>query len=180
MNRPDELIGKHEKVIATAAYKFRKAAEYDDLYQEGMIAVWLSPPDADTKYINSAIFNRMKNWVRYVKRLRHYQTASYEEIVGMAEYTTSVVENLLRNYYTLQSHPDSTFSHYYVDINRGLKELAEQNPSLHSVIVNVLVNSTPIQQAALEAGVTTRQINYRLHDGLDLLTMIMNGEYVAS
>jgi len=27
-------------------------------------------------------------------------------------YTTEVVENLLRNYYTLQQHPDSTFSFY--------------------------------------------------------------------
>lgn len=76
-----ELIGKHEKVIAAAAYRFRKAAEYDDLYQEGMIAVWSCPPDADDQYINKAIFNRMKNWVRYVKRLRHFQPVDYEEIL---------------------------------------------------------------------------------------------------
>lgn len=76
-----ELIGKHEKVIAAAAWRFRNAAEYDDLYQEGMIAVWRCPPDADENYINSAIFNRMKDWVRYIKRLRHHQAADYEEIV---------------------------------------------------------------------------------------------------
>lgn len=80
MSTPDR-IGNHEKVIAAAAWRFRNAAEYDDLYQEGMIAVWHCPPDADEAYINSAIFNRMKNWVRYIKRLRHYQAADYKEIV---------------------------------------------------------------------------------------------------
>lgn len=81
MGSPEETIGEYERVIAAAAYRFRKAAEYDDLYQEGMIAVWLCPPDADTQYVNAAVFNRMKNWVRYVKRLRHFQTVNYEEIV---------------------------------------------------------------------------------------------------
>lgn len=82
MFSPDEQrIGDYERVIANAAYKFRSAAEYDDLYQEGMIAVWRCPPDADPSYVAAAVFNRMKNWVRYVKRLRHYQTVSYEEIV---------------------------------------------------------------------------------------------------
>jgi DNA-directed RNA polymerase specialized sigma24 family protein len=82
MLSPDETrIGEYEKVIAGAAYMFRKAAEQDDLYQEGMIAVWLCPPDADPKYINAAIYNRLKNWVRYVKRLRHYQDVDYAEIV---------------------------------------------------------------------------------------------------
>ena len=79
---PDNIrVGEYERVIATAAYKFRKAAEYDDLYQEGMIAVWLCPPDADPQYVSQAVYNRLKNWVRYVKRLRHFQSASYEVMV---------------------------------------------------------------------------------------------------
>lgn len=81
MGSPEETIGEYERVIAAGAYRFRKAAEYDDLYQEGMIAVWLCPPDAEPQYISAAVFNRMKNWVRYVKRLRHFQTVDYEEIV---------------------------------------------------------------------------------------------------
>jgi DNA-directed RNA polymerase specialized sigma24 family protein len=76
---PDNTrVGEYERVIATAAYKFRSAAEYDDLYQEGMIAVWLCPPDADPQYVSQAVYNRLKNWVRYVKRLRHFQSVSYE------------------------------------------------------------------------------------------------------
>jgi len=86
MRSPDEnRIREYERLIATAAYKFRKAAEYDDLYQEGMIAVWSCPPDADPRYISEAIFNRMKSWVRFTKRLRHMQEASYEQIKQMED-----------------------------------------------------------------------------------------------
>jgi DNA-directed RNA polymerase specialized sigma24 family protein len=80
---PDEIrVREYERLIADAAYKFRRAAEYDDLYQEGMIAVWSCPPDADPAVISTAIFNRMKDWVRYIKRLRHMHSVSYEEIMN--------------------------------------------------------------------------------------------------
>jgi DNA-directed RNA polymerase specialized sigma24 family protein len=82
MISPEEKrIGEYEKIIATAAYKFRKAAEYDDLYQEGTIAVWLCPPDADPQYVSQAVYNRLKNWIRFIKRLRHHHSVDYEEIV---------------------------------------------------------------------------------------------------
>ena len=90
MVSPDEQrVREYERLIADAAYKFRNAAEYDDLYQEGMIAVWSCPPDADPKYISQAIFNRMKNWVRYVKHLRHLRATSYEEVMSRVSDTTS-------------------------------------------------------------------------------------------
>jgi len=83
---PDNTrVGEYEKVVATATYRFRKAAEYDDLYQEGMIAVWLCPPDADPQYVSQAVYNRLKNWVRFVKRLRHQHSVDYEEIVDGVE-----------------------------------------------------------------------------------------------
>jgi DNA-directed RNA polymerase specialized sigma24 family protein len=78
----DKRIGEYEKVIAAAAWRFRNAAEYDDLYQEGMIAVWLCPPDSDQQYVSKAVYNRLKMWVRYLKRLRHHQSVSYEEMVN--------------------------------------------------------------------------------------------------
>lgn len=81
----DDRVREYERLIADAAYKFRKAAEYDDLYQEGMIAVWSCPPDADPKYVSQAIFNRMKNWVRYVKSLRHLRHVSYEEVMDVSD-----------------------------------------------------------------------------------------------
>ena len=82
MYSPDEKrIGEYGRIVSAAAWRFRSAAEYDDLYQEGMIAVWLCPPDADPQYISQAVYNRLKNWVKYIKRLRHYQSVSYSEIV---------------------------------------------------------------------------------------------------
>lgn len=82
MISPDEKrVREYEKVVAAAAWRFRNAAEYDDLYQEGMIAVWKCPPDSDPQFVSKAVYNRMKDWVRYVKRLRHYQSVSYEEVM---------------------------------------------------------------------------------------------------
>jgi DNA-directed RNA polymerase specialized sigma subunit len=82
MISPDEeRVRDYERLIGDAAWKFRNAAEYDDLYQEGMIAVWKCPPDATPQVISQAIFNRMKDWVRYTKRLRYNQSVSYDEIV---------------------------------------------------------------------------------------------------
>jgi DNA-directed RNA polymerase specialized sigma24 family protein len=82
MVTPDEKrVREYEKVVSAAAWRFRNAAEYDDLYQEGMIAVWNCPPGSDPQFVSKAVYNRMKDWVRYVKRLRHYQSVSYEEIM---------------------------------------------------------------------------------------------------
>lgn len=95
------------------------------------------------------------------------------------EYQMEIVENLLRNYYKLQTHPDSTFSFYYVDLTNGLKIMRRESEVLYSTIVNIMINGMPIQEKAAIDDVTTRQVNYRLHDGLELLTMIMNGEFDA-
>jgi len=92
-------------------------------------------------------------------------------------YTMEIVENILRNYYSLQSHPDSTFSFYKVDLEAGLKKLKQENVTLYNTIVNVFVNGTPITDYAEEANVSTRQVTRRLHDALYALTLIMNGEY---
>lgn len=95
------------------------------------------------------------------------------------EYTTEIVENLLRNYYSLQQHPDSTFSFYFLDLTSGLEVLKRNSPVLHSTIVNIFVNGMPIQEKAAVDDVSRMQVNRRLYDGLDVLTMIMNGELYA-
>lgn len=94
------------------------------------------------------------------------------------EYEKEIVENLLRNYYSLERHPDSTFSHYYIDLMYGLKELRKNSSVLYFTLVNVFVCGIPIQDQAFTDGVTTRMVNYRLNGGLDTLTNIMNGEIV--
>jgi len=90
-------------------------------------------------------------------------------------YTTEIVENLLRSYYTLQQHPDSTFTFYKLDLDNSLKALKRQSEVLYFTVVNVFVNGMPIQDQAYNDGVSTRQVNRRLHDGLHALTLIMNG-----
>jgi hypothetical protein len=42
--------------------------------------------------------------------------------------------------------------------------------------VNIFVNGMPIQEQAYIDDVSTRLVNYRLNDGLEALTNIMNGE----
>jgi DNA-directed RNA polymerase specialized sigma24 family protein len=77
----ERRVVTYEKMIASAARRFSRAAEYDDLVQEGMIAVFKCPKYCEQHIIVASIYNRMKDWVRYVKRLRHYHSVSYEEIM---------------------------------------------------------------------------------------------------
>jgi len=94
------------------------------------------------------------------------------------EYTIDIVENLLRNYYALQSHPDSTFSFYKMDLERAMKVLARENSTLYFTLIHVFVSGMPIQDQAYNNGISSRQVSRRLHDGLYALTLIMNGEKV--
>lgn len=89
---PDKLIGEYDDIIVSAAFKYGNAAEYEDLYQEGLIAVWRCPLDilldlrkqndgSDRALVRNAVEWRMKKWVRYIKRLHHNQSVSYVEMV---------------------------------------------------------------------------------------------------
>ena len=91
-------------------------------------------------------------------------------------YQNDLVENLLRNYYSLSAHDDMLFSDYKVDIEAGLRKLHDDSSSLYFTVISVFVNGTPIQEQAKKERVSTRQINRKLHDGLHMLTMIMNGD----
>ena len=86
MQRPDrseeEWIRQHSRIIAAAAWRFSNSAEYDDLYQEGMISVWLMyKKQPHVKTVTAAVYNRMKDWTRYIKRQSRFQGGSYEEVV---------------------------------------------------------------------------------------------------
>jgi hypothetical protein len=89
-------------------------------------------------------------------------------------YDEFLVEELLRNYYSLS---DMGFSDMRIDVLSGLKELKEYNSTLFDTIFSVLVNSEPIQAVATRQDVSTRQVNRRVHDALYALTIIMNGEF---
>jgi DNA-directed RNA polymerase specialized sigma24 family protein len=62
----------------------RGGAEYDDLFQEGQIAVWASlrkgiPPS--TEFIQF----RMSNWVRMLRKQSRREPTDYDELLPIAE-----------------------------------------------------------------------------------------------
>lgn len=87
MERPDrseeDWIRQHEQIITMAAWRLTGSAEYDDLYQEGMISVWLlHDTKPGPKIVSAAVYNRLIDWVRYINRLQRLQSVSYEEALG--------------------------------------------------------------------------------------------------
>lgn len=92
------------------------------------------------------------------------------------KYQNDVVENILRNYYSFNKYTDTDLYEYKVDVDIGLQKLFNYSSVLYFTIVNVFINSKPINDEAVDSGVSRMQVNRRLHDGLHLLTMIMNGE----
>ena len=95
------------------------------------------------------------------------------------EYTSQLVENLLRNYYSLQVYPGSEFAEYTLDLHNSLMIMKRRDKKLYSTIVGVFVNGTPIQEQANKDDVSRMHVSRRLDDGLNVLTMIMNGELYA-
>jgi hypothetical protein len=92
------------------------------------------------------------------------------------EYQNDIVENLLRNYYSLNTTDDLVLRDYKIDLDIALAKLKEYSGVLYLTIVNVFVNGMPIQEQAKLDDVSRMQVNRRLHDALHVLTMIMNGE----
>lgn len=92
------------------------------------------------------------------------------------KYEQQVVENILRNYYSFNKYTDLDLYEHKIDIDIALTKLNDYSSVLYSTIVNVFILSTPISVEAEESGVSRMQVNRRLHDGLHLLTLIMNGE----
>lgn len=58
--------------------------EYDDLVQEGLIAVWRTLLSGKTP-ASAHVENRMKNWLRLRNRQLRGATASYDKILPMEE-----------------------------------------------------------------------------------------------
>lgn len=91
-------------------------------------------------------------------------------------YNNEQVENMLREYYSFDRYVDLDLYEYKIDLDMGLAKLNNYSNVLYSTLVNVFINSKPISTEAKDSGVSRMQVNRRLHDGLHLLTMIMNGE----
>ena len=79
MSVTSEEVAAYKQLVEKLARKQvgRAQAEFDDLVQEGLLAVFLSlrrgiRPSAEI------IENRQRDWVRYLNRLSRLETVSYE------------------------------------------------------------------------------------------------------
>lgn len=91
------------------------------------------------------------------------------------EYTTYMTENMLRNYLQLEIHPDQMFSDMKLDLDKALKALRTEDPDVYKTIMGVFVAGNPIQIQAKNDGISKRLVHYRMANGVQSLTAIMNG-----
>lgn len=94
----------------------------------------------------------------------------------MDRYNNHLVENMLRNYSTLEGLTDAEFLSYKVDLDTGLKQLLGMSRNLHDTLIGVFILGNSIQEQAAVQNVSKRQTIRRLNDGVHMLTMMMNGD----
>jgi len=78
------MVTAYSGLVESLAWKLTgySGAEFDDLYQEGMIAVVLSLK-ADKVIAKSFVRYRMLNYCRYLRRLVNNDAIAYEELLPM-------------------------------------------------------------------------------------------------
>jgi DNA-directed RNA polymerase specialized sigma subunit len=86
----DQALDRNQGLVESLAAKIsaspgakRVGAEYEDLVQEGMIAVWQSTERGNTLDIQSVVSNRMRDWVKF---LAHRGANSYAEFLPLDDF----------------------------------------------------------------------------------------------
>jgi DNA-directed RNA polymerase specialized sigma24 family protein len=96
-------------------------------------------------------------------------------------YDSKSIEEALRNYSALNAAAESGNQDMLitkVEIDLALRKLRGYSVNLYNAIISVFVLGTPIQEHAKESKITKRQVHRRLDDGLHMLVLIMNGEFL--
>jgi hypothetical protein len=88
---PDSAVAAYQSHIESLAWRYVGLgnAEFADLVQEGRIAVWqtlLRGLHPSTQVIEG----RMKDWVRYIRRLLANDAIAYELLLPIEEYETTL------------------------------------------------------------------------------------------
>lgn len=80
----DTQVAAYAGLVTVLAYKLSgySDAEFDDLFQEGNIAVLLALR-AEAFPSKEVIRGRMLNWCRYLRRLQNNDAVAYEELLPM-------------------------------------------------------------------------------------------------
>jgi hypothetical protein len=84
MNNQVAAYQGHVEYLARQYVGFARA-EFDDLAQEGRIAVWQSLARG-LRPSTAVIEGRMIDWVRYLQRLERNDAIAYERILPIEEY----------------------------------------------------------------------------------------------
>lgn len=84
MNNQVAAYQTHVEYLAKRLVGFANA-EFDDLAQEGLIAVWQSLARG-LRPSTGVIEGRMIDWVRYLQRLERNDAIAYERILPIEEY----------------------------------------------------------------------------------------------
>ena len=86
----DQALETHRGLVESLAAKIsaspgakRCGAEFDDLVQEGMIAVWQTTERGHTADLQSVVSNRMRDWVKF---LAHRGANSYAEFLPLDDF----------------------------------------------------------------------------------------------
>jgi DNA-directed RNA polymerase specialized sigma24 family protein len=78
----NDAVAAYEGHITSLARKYQgyADAEYDDLAQEGRIAVWTTLVKG-IQPSTQVIEGRMLNWIRYIRRLQSNDQVAYDELL---------------------------------------------------------------------------------------------------
>lgn len=87
----DEAVAAYQSHIESLAWRYVgfANAEFDDLVQEGRIAVWQTL-SRGLRPSTQVIEGRMKDWVRYLRRLVHNDAVAYELLLPIEEYDSTL------------------------------------------------------------------------------------------
>lgn len=74
----DKQVAAFLPTIEDSARRFARLAEFDDLRQEGMIAVWMAFRRGQAPTVD-IIENRMRDWIRKTTRQARLETERFDD-----------------------------------------------------------------------------------------------------
>lgn len=96
----------------------------------------------------------------------------------MTNYDSSIVENMIRNYFTLKETDLTEYADLRMDLQTGLEKLREESYDTYKTLMGVFAFGNSIQIQAELDGITKMQVHRRLASGLWFVTLVMNGVFV--
>lgn len=96
----------------------------------------------------------------------------------MMTYDSSLVENMIRHYFTLKETNLTEYADLQMDLQTGLNRLREEDHPTYKTLMGVFAFGNSIQMQAELDKITKMQVHRRLDSGLWFVTLVMNGVFV--